>query len=151
MTTLARKPRGRPFKLGNPGRPPGSKNKTTQIVEQLAEGQAEQLVQKVLQQALAGDVASQRMILDRIWPPRKGQPVSVAMPPINTSQDLFAAIASIWTAIGEGHLTPDEASALSIVVDRSIQAIELHGIIKRIAALEEAQEKRDEKNRPPPA
>ena len=27
MTTLVRKARGRPFKLGNPGRPPGSKNK----------------------------------------------------------------------------------------------------------------------------
>jgi hypothetical protein len=51
MTILARKIRGRPFKPGNPGRPPGSKNKTTQIVEQLAEEQAEQLVQKVLEQA----------------------------------------------------------------------------------------------------
>jgi hypothetical protein len=151
MTVPVRKPRGRPFKPGNPGRPPGSKNKTTQIVEQLAEGKADQLIQKVLEQALAGDVSSQRMMLDRLWPPRKGQPVNVVMPPINTSQDLLAAIASIWTAIGEGRLTPDEASALSIVVDRSVQAIELHDIIKRIAALEEAQDKRDEKNRPPPA
>ena len=122
MTTLVRKARGRPFKPGNPGRPPGSKNKVTQIVEQLAEGQAEKVVQKVLKQALAGDVASQRMILDRVCPPRKGRPVSVAMPPINTSQDLLAAIASIWTAIGEGRLTADEASALSIVVDRTVQA-----------------------------
>jgi hypothetical protein len=30
MTTL-RKPRGRPFQPGNPGRPVGSKNRTTQI------------------------------------------------------------------------------------------------------------------------
>jgi Family of unknown function (DUF5681) len=132
--------RGRPFKPGNPGRPPGSKNKTTQIVEQLAEQQAEQLVQKVLEQALAGDVSSQKMILDRLWPQRKGRPVNVVMPPINTSQDLFDAIASIWTAIREGRLTPDEASALSPVIDRSIQAIELHDITKRIAALEEARE-----------
>jgi hypothetical protein len=56
----------------------------------------------VLEQALAGDVSSQRMILDRLWPPRKGQLVNVVMPPINTSQDLFPAIASIWTAICEG-------------------------------------------------
>jgi hypothetical protein len=75
----------------------------------------------VLEQALAGDGSSQRMILDRLWPPRKGQLVNVVMPPINTSQDLLAAIASIWTAIGEGRLTPDEASALSIVVDRSFK------------------------------
>jgi hypothetical protein len=146
-----RKARGRPFKPGNPGRPVGSKNRVTQTLEQLAEGQAEQLFEKVRELAQAGDVSCLRMILDRIWPLRKGQPVNVVMPPINTSQDLLAAIASIWAAIGEGRLTPDEASALSIVVDRSVQAIELHDVIKRIAALEEAQDKRDEKNRPPPA
>ena len=150
MTKVARKVRGRPFERGNPGRPPGSKNKLTQFVEQLAEGEAEQVIQKVLEQALAGDVSSQKMILDRLWPQRKGQPVNVVMPPINTSQDLFAAIASIWTAIREGRLTPDEASALSVVIDRSIQAIELHDVTKRIAALEEARDRRDEKNRPLP-
>ena len=151
MTRVVRKPRGRPFEPGNPGRPPGSKNKITQMVEELAEGQAEQLVQKVLDLAQAGDVSCLRMMLDRLWPPRKGQPVNVVMPPINTSQDVFPAIASIWTAIREGRLTPDEASALSIVIDRSIQAIELHDITKRIAALEEAQDKQNEKDEPPSA
>jgi hypothetical protein len=151
MTTRVRKVRGRPFKPGNPGRPPGSKNKITQLVEQLAEGQAEQLVQKVLELAQAGDVSCLRMMLDRLWPPRKGQPVNVVMPPINTSQDVLPAIASIWTAIREGRLTPDEASALSIVIERSIQGIELHDITRRIAALEEARDKRDETNEPTPA
>ena len=151
MITSARKPRGRPFKPGNPGRPAGSKNKTTQMLEQLAEGQAEQLFQKVVDLALAGDVSCLRMMLDRLWPLRKGQPVNVVMPPINTSQDVLHAIASIWTAIREGNLTPDEASALSIVIDRSIPAIELHDITKRIAALEEVRDKRDEENDPPPA
>ena len=151
MTRVVRKPRGRPFEPGNPGRPPGSKNKITQMVEQLVEGQAEQLVQKVLDLAQAGDVSCLRMMLDRLWPPRKGQPVNVVMPPINTSQDVFPAVASIWTAIREGRLTPDEASALSIVIDRSIQAIELHDIAKRIAALEEAQDKQNEKDEPPSA
>ena len=151
MTRVVRKPRGRPFEPGNPGRPPGSKNKITLMVEQLAGGQAEQLVQKVLDLAQAGDVSCLRMMLDRLWPPRKGQPVNVVMPPINTSQDVFPAIASIWTAIREGRLTPDEASALSIVIDRSIQAIELHDIAKRIAALEEAQDKQNEKDEPPSA
>ena len=145
------KVRGRPFQPGNPGRPPGSKNKITQLVEQLAENQAEQLVQKAVELAQAGDVACLRMLLDRLWPPRKGQPVNVVMPPINTSQDVFPAIASIWTAIREGRLTPDEASALSIVVDRSIQAIDIHDITKRIAALEEARDKRDEKDVSAPA
>jgi hypothetical protein len=132
-----RKVRGRPFQPGNSGRPPGSKNKTTQIVERLAEGQAEKLVQKALELAQAGDVSCLKMVLDRLWPARKGQPVKLVMPPINTSEDLVAAIASVWEGLRAGHLTPDEAGALSIVVDRSIQTIELHNITKRIAALEE--------------
>jgi hypothetical protein len=151
MTRHVRKARGRPFKPGNPGRPPGSKNKITQIVEQLAEGQAEQLVRKVLELAQSGDLACLRMVLDRLWPPRKGQPVNIGMQPIKSSQDVFPAIASIWTAIGEGRITPDEASALSVVIDRSIQAIELYDITKRITALEQARDKRDEKNGPPSA
>jgi hypothetical protein len=142
MTRRVRKARGRPFKPGNPGRPPGSKNKITQMVEQLAEGQAEQLIQKALELAQAGDVACLRIILDRLWPLRKGQPVNVVMPPINTPQDVVSAIASIWTGIRDGRLTPDKASALSIVVDRSVQAIELHDMTRRIAALEEARDKR---------
>jgi hypothetical protein len=137
MIADARKVRGRPFKPGNPGRPPGSKNKTTRILEQLADGQAEQLVQKLLQQALAGDVSCLRMALDRIWPPR--QPINVTIPPINSSQDVLAAIAAICTALGQGRLTPDEIIALSSVIGRSIQVIERQDLERRVAALKQAR------------
>jgi hypothetical protein len=106
------------------------------MAEQLLDGQAEHLMQKLVELAQAGNVAALRMALDRVCPPRKGQPVDIVMPPIKSPEDLFPAIASIWTAIREGHLTPDEASALSVVVDRSIQAIQLEDHAKRIAALE---------------
>ena len=144
MTTPVGKPRGRPFQPGNPGRPVGSKNRVTQTLEQLAEGQAEQIFQKVSELAQAGDVSCLRMMLDRIWPPRKAQPVNVTLPPINSSQDALAAIAAICTALREGGLTPDEITALSSVVGRSIQVIELQDLERRIAALEEARDKRDE-------
>jgi hypothetical protein len=144
MTVPIRKPRGRPFKPGNPGRPLGSKNRVTQTLEELAEGQAEQLFEKVRELAQAGDVACLRMMLDRLWPPRKAQPVNVTLPPINSSQDALAAIAAICTALREGGLTPDEITALSSVVGRSIQVIELQDLERRVAALEEAREKRDE-------
>jgi hypothetical protein len=147
MTVPVRKPRGRPFKPGNLGRPLGSKNRVTQTLEQLAEGQAEQLFEKVRELAQAGDVACLRMMLDRIWPPRKAQPVNVTMPPIKSPQDALAAIAAICKALGEGRLTPDEISALCSVVGRSVQVIERQGLERRVAALEEAREKRDdEKN-----
>jgi hypothetical protein len=151
MTVPMRKPRGRPFQPGNPGRPLGSKNRVTQTLEQLAEGQAEQLFEKVRELAQAGDVACLRMMLDRIWPPRKAQPVNVTLPPINSSQDALAAIAAICTALREGGLTPDEITALSSVVGRFIQIIELQDHERRIAALEQARGKRDAKDSPPDA
>jgi hypothetical protein len=152
MTTLVRKPRGRPFKPGNPGRPLGSKNKTTQLVEQLAEDQAEQIIRKLFERAQDGDVSCLRMIVDRLWPPRKGQPVSIVMPPIKSLQDVVRAIPAIWTGIQEGQLTPGEAADLSTVADRIIHAIELHDITKRIEALEKARDKRHgQQDDPPPA
>jgi hypothetical protein len=114
------------------------------MLEQLAEGQAEQIFQKVKEQALAGDVPSQKLLLDRIWPPRKAQPINVTLPPIKCPQDALAAIASICTALREGRLTPDGITALSSVVGRSIQVFELQDVERRLAALEEARDKRDE-------
>ena len=82
------------------------------------------------------------MMLDRVCPTRKGRPINVAMPQIKSSRDLFAAIEAIWTAIGDGQLTADEAAALCVVVDRSIKAVELQDVVARVAALEEARDKR---------
>jgi Family of unknown function (DUF5681) len=151
MSSPGRKPRGRPFQSGNPGRPPGSKNKVTQALEQLAEEQAEQVFQKVREQALAGDVPSQKIFLDRAYPPPKGRPINVRIPPINGPQDALSSIAAIFSAIREGQLTPDEISALSLVVGRFIQIIELQDHERRIAALEQARGKRDAKDSPPDA
>jgi hypothetical protein len=58
-------------------------------------------------------------------PARKGQPADINLPPINTPQDVLAAIMSVWSAIREGRITADEANALSFVIDRSAKAIEL--------------------------
>ena len=145
MTTI-RKPRGRPFQRGNSGRPAGSKNRTTQLLEQLAEGEAEQIIQKVLEKAKAGDDACLRMLMDRLWPPRKGQPVKLNSPPLKTSADVLNAIRMLWSAIADGHLTPDEASALSLVAERSMAAISEQETLKRIETLEKDRERRDATN-----
>ena len=151
MTVPVHKPRGRPFLSGNPGRPPGSKNKVTRALEQLAEGQAEPVFEKVIEQALAGDVPSQKIVLDRVYPPPKGRPINVRIPPINGPQDALPAIAAIFSEIREGEYTPDEIGAYSLVVGRFIQIIELQDHERRIAALEQARGKRDAKDSPPDA
>ena len=142
------KPRGRPFLPGNAGRPRGSKNKTTQILDQLAEGQAEQIMQKVIELASDGDVACLRMLLDRISPIRKGQPINIDLPPIKTIQDVLAAIPLLWTGIADGRLTPDEVGAMSLFAERSMAAIELQDLDKRIEALEQKVRQNNEEENP---
>ena len=131
-----KKPRGRPFTPGNPGRPPGSKNKTTRMLEQLIEGQGEQFVEKLKELALAGDVTCLRIIIDRLIPARKGQPISVNMPPLNSPKDVLSATSSVLTAIRDGELTPEEVTALCMLIDRSIRAIEVNDLSKRLDELE---------------
>ena len=116
------------------------------MVERLAEGEAEQIIEKVLEKAKAGDDACLRMLMDRLWPPRKGHPFKLDLPPLMTSTDVLNAIISLWRAIAEGHLTPDEASALSLVAERSMEAISRQEILKRIEVLEKDRELRDATN-----
>jgi hypothetical protein len=141
---IKRKPRGRPFQPGNPGRPLGSKNRTTQILEVLAECEAEQVLQTVLQKAKAGNEPCLRMLMDRVWP-RRGQTVRLEMEPLKTHSDVLNAITSLWNGMAEGRLTPDEAGALLLVAERSMQVINQLEGLKRIEALEKEKELRDAK------
>ena len=63
------------FTNGNSGRPKGARNKATQAVLALLEGEAVALSRKAVQMALAGDGVALRLCLDRIAPPRKDSPV----------------------------------------------------------------------------
>jgi hypothetical protein len=97
----------------------------------------------VVELAQAGDVSCLRMLLDRLWPMRRGQPVHLNIPEIKSAADVPAVIAAIWTAVGDGLLTPDEASALVLLAARSMEAIQIHDILKRLEdPLERAAEKK---------
>jgi hypothetical protein len=74
------------------------------------------------------------------------QPISVAIPPINGSQDVLSVISSVWDAIRDAELTPEEATALCLLIDRSIRAIEVNDLSKRLDELEAGLSRRDKRN-----
>jgi hypothetical protein len=133
----ASKTRGKPFQPGNSGKPKGAKHKTTLAVEALLEGQAGALTQVCIQRALDGDPVAMRIVMDRICPLRRGRPVQFDLPSqLETAADLSRALAAVLSATANGALTPEEAGAISQIVDarrRSIETVELE---QRIAALE---------------
>lgn len=98
---------------GNPtGRRPGSRNKATLILDALADGEAQAVLEAVLQRAKGGDMQAAALVLSRIWPVPRGRPVAFGLPPIDTPADAAAASAIVLTAVAEGRLMPTEAAAI---------------------------------------
>jgi len=139
-----KKIRGRPFQPGNPGRPPGSKNQTTRLIEQLVGDEGEKLTRKVIDLALAGNVKCLEMCLDRLLPRRNGRPVDFSMPEVTGTHDIVAAMAAITSAVTDGSLTAEEARELTRVFDNYIKVLETHDLAARLETLELQMRKRPE-------
>jgi Family of unknown function (DUF5681) len=129
--------RFQPGQSGNPGgRPKGSRNKATLVLESLLDGQAEALTQKAIEIALTGDMAALRLCLDRILPARKDRPVTFEMPAIESAADAKTASAALLTAVAAGSLTPSEAAEIAKLVDAYLKAIETSEVLARLEKLE---------------
>src|SRR5689334_15457300 len=108
----ARKTRGRPFEIGNPGRPKGSRNKATLAVEAILEGEAEVLTRKAVERALEGDIQALKLCLERLLPPRRERLVGLRLRPIKCATDAATAGSAIIAAVACGDLSVGEASGL---------------------------------------
>lgn len=128
--------RGRPFKHGNPGRPPGSKNKTTKMVEELVDGNAEKITQKLIELGLAGNVRCLQYCLDRLLPQRRGRPLDLQLPTINGVHDIAPVMASITNELNSGNLTPEEASQVIGLLESYARVITTKDLAIRLEQLE---------------
>ena len=117
------------------GRPTGSRNKSIVAMEQMLEGEAERLTRKVIDLALGGDHTALRLCMDRLVPPRRVRPIHLDLPPIDTVQQILAAMASVAEAIGQGRITPSEGEVLAnlLVIQKNVIAtVELEQRLERI-------------------
>lgn len=130
--------RGRPFAPGNPGRPRGSRHHVTRAVELLMEGEHEQLTRIAIDKALGGDTAALRLCLDRIAPPRRDVPVSIALPPVRSAEEAAEASSSVLASVAKGEVTPDEAGRVMALLAAHKSIVAAGDLERRIAALEEA-------------
>ena len=77
------------------------------------------------------------ILLSRLWPRRKGRPVALDLPALNTAADVSAALAVTAAAMAEGTISPEEAGAVAAVIETQRRAMETLELEARIAALEE--------------
>lgn len=127
----------RPGESGNPrGKPKGTKHKATQMAEALINGQAEEIIQTAVRQALAGDGPLLRAMLDRLAPAKKDSPIRIALPPLTQASDCPRATGVILEAVATGDLTPAEGQAVAGLVEAHRKSLETQEIESRVQALE---------------
>ena len=124
---------------GNPGgRRRGSRNMATLAMESLLEEGAEKLINKAMTMALKGDTAALRLCLERILPVRRDRLVHVDLPPIGTAKEISGALSTIFTAIGEGQITPSEGEMMANILatqSNVLLAEELESRLERVESL----------------
>lgn len=133
-----RSTRWKPGQSGNPdGRRKGSRNITTQLVEGMIEGEAEEITRKAIELAKAGDGPVLRLVLERLAPARKDAPIAFELPPIETAADAKSASSAVLAAVAVGDITPGEGSAVMGLLVSHKLIVEATDFEARLAALEE--------------
>ncbi len=103
----------RPGQSGNPaGRPRGSRNRRTIIVEKLLDDSAGELTKAAIARATGGDPAALRACMDRVAPRLRHRPLDFPLPDLVTLADTPVAINAIAQGLAQGELDREEAVAL---------------------------------------
>jgi hypothetical protein len=131
-----RQPNGR-FAKGNPGGPgrPRAVERVLEFDQRVADA-APELIDAALQKAQAGNLKAIEMLLDRIWPVRRGRPVQLEVPEIRTTADLLPVGAALTNSVLDGEMTPEEGSAAARVLVAHARMIEDVDIDRRVWELE---------------
>ena len=124
------------FRPGNPGRPPGARNRATLAALALLEGEAEALTRRCVELALAGDTTALRLCLERLLP--KGRAVRLPLP-LRTLADLDAATEAVSGALAEGAVVLDEVATLTGLIEARRRLLETTELERRLAVLEQAK------------
>jgi Family of unknown function (DUF5681) len=99
LTKLPGQVRGRPFEKGRSGNPagrrPGSRNKATLAAAALLAGESEALTRTAVEFALAGDPTAMRLCIERILPLCRERAVKFTLPPIESTDDISAAMQAV--------------------------------------------------------
>ncbi|MBF0561464.1 MAG: hypothetical protein HQL37_05460 [Alphaproteobacteria bacterium] len=123
---------------GNPrGKAKGTRHRATVLAEKLMATDTEAVTRAVIDAATGGDMVTARLVLERVCPVRKGRPVSIGLPSLQTAGDVLTALGAVVAAVSEGELTPDEGATIAGLLEMKRRAIETVELDARIAALEQ--------------
>jgi len=128
----------KPGQSGNPtGRPKGIKDRRVALREKLLP-HADQLIDMLTTFAKSGDMTAMKIVMDRIIPPLREEPIHVSIPKIDSAEDCVKAQAAVVNAVAAGEILPSDGQAMSGLIEAQRRAFETHELAKRMEAIEAA-------------
>ena len=97
----------------------------------------EALLKQVMEAAKGGDMRAAEIVLQRIWPVRKGRPISMELPVITTAADVVTALGAVADAVTSGSITTEEGAAVAAILEVKRKAIDTVQLEARVKALEQ--------------
>lgn len=101
---------------------------------------ADKIYEALLAAALGGCSASMSLLIQRIWPTRKGSVLTVedaAPPSIKRPEDIGPAMEWVWSLVLSGKLSTDEGTQLGALIQQRASAFEFVELSKEIETLKE--------------
>ena len=119
------------------GRPKGSRNRATLIAQEMLGGEIEDIIRQLIKAAKGGDIQASKFIVGRILPPTRSAPIEISLPSIESPGDIVDAHSIIWSAVGAGDITLDEAQSLTDFLEAKRKAIETTELTAEIERVKE--------------
>jgi hypothetical protein len=98
------------------GRPRGARNVKQRVLERAVRSEVLPIIQKVCEQAKAGDTYAARLILDRVWPRPRMAATLIDLPETRTPGELRAAMHGLLARVTRGEIPPDEGAAIVAIM-----------------------------------
>lgn len=110
---------------GNPaGKRKGTRNRATLLAMLLSVDESGEITRAVIDRAKAGDMVAARFCLKQILPKRRSREIALDLPECRDIEGVVAAFDVTVAAMAAGEITPDEALAVSKVLERRRHALE---------------------------
>lgn len=124
-----------PGQSGNPaGRPKGSKNKKTALVEQF-ENEGSAIARVVIDAALEGDMQAANIVLQRLSPPLRARSEKVQFE-LTPDAPLTTQAQQVLAAVAAGDVDPDTGKILIDAISAFAGIKQVDDLEARLAALE---------------